>query len=53
MDSKIYGYYFPGIIQGALVLRLILCVVKAVAYAYLLPLLLRPLRKIIQKGKAA
>ena len=50
VDSKIYGYYFPGIIQGALALRLILCVVKAVAYAYLLPLLLRPLRKIIRKG---
>ena len=50
VDSKVYGYYFPGIISGALVLRLVLCVVKAVAYAYLLPLLLRPLRKIIRKG---
>ena len=52
VDSKIYGYYFPGIIQGALALRLILCVVKAVAYAYLLPLLLRPLRKFIRRKAA-
>ena len=49
VDSKVYGYYFPGIIQGALVLRLVLCVVKAVAYAYVLPLLLKPLRKYIRK----
>ena len=52
VDSKIYGYYFPGIIQGALLLRLGLCIVKAVAYAYLLPLLLRPLRKFIRRKAA-
>ena len=43
VDSRIYGYYFHGIILGALALRLILCVVKAIAYAYLLPPLLRAL----------
>ena len=45
LDSRIYGYYYAGIILGALALRLILCVVKAVAYAYLLPVLLRALRR--------
>jgi len=50
VDSKIYAYYFPGIITGALALRLALCVAKAVAYAYLLPLLLKPIRKLLQTG---
>ena len=45
VDSRIYGYYYAGIILGALALRLVLCVAKAVAYAYLLPLLLRALRR--------
>ena len=49
-DSKIYGYYYPGIILGALALRLALCIVKAVAYAFLLPVLIRPIRKAYGKS---
>lgn len=45
VDSKIFGYYRPGIITGVLALRLILCVVKALAYSYVLPPLLRALRQ--------
>ena len=44
-DSRIYGYYYPGIILGVLALRLVLCVLKALAYAFVLPQLLRPIRR--------
>ena len=37
VDSKIYGYYFPGIVLGALAWRLVICVVKAVAFGLILP----------------
>ena len=48
-DSKIYGYYYPGIVLGVLALRLIICVVRAVVYAFVLPVLIRPLRKVYRK----
>lgn len=47
VDSKIYGYYFPGIIMGALGIRLVICVVKAVAYGAVLPELIKPLRQMV------
>lgn len=46
VDSKLYGYYFPGIITGALGVRLIICVVKAAAYGAILPVLIKPLRQL-------
>lgn len=55
VDSKVYGYYRPGIITGVLALRLVLCVVKALAYSYVLPPLLHSLRRsgeLRQKGGA-
>lgn len=36
-DSKIYGYWFPGYITGALAVRLVICVVKAAAFGLILP----------------
>lgn len=45
VDSKLYGYYYPAIITGNLALRLVICVGKAVAYALVLPPLLKILRK--------
>lgn len=43
VDSKIYGYYFPGIITGALGIRIVICVVKAAAYGAILPVLINRL----------
>lgn len=37
VDSKLYGYYYPGIILGVLAWRLAICVVKAVAFGLILP----------------
>lgn len=37
VDSKIFGYYFPGFIMGALAWRLVICVVRAVAFGLILP----------------
>ncbi len=45
VDSKIYGYYSPAFIFGTLSLRAAICVIKAVAYAYALPPLLRAVRR--------
>ena len=45
VDAKIYGYYTPTLITGALLLRLVLCVGKALVYAFVLPPLLAQLRK--------
>lgn len=44
VDSKIYGYYYPGIILGMLALRLVICVAKSLVYAFALPVVLKPLR---------
>lgn len=52
VDSKIYGYYFPGIVMGALGIRLVICVVKAVAYGALLPVLITPLQKQLADSRA-
>lgn len=37
IDSKLYGYWFPGFILGALGLRLAICVAKAAAFGLVLP----------------
>ncbi len=44
VDSKLYGYYYPGIIAGALGVRLVICVIKAAAYGAILPVLIKPLQ---------
>ena len=45
IDSKLYGYYSPTLITGMLALRLVICVGKALAYAFALPPLLRAARR--------
>lgn len=44
VDSKIYGYYYPGIILGVLAWRLLICVVKAIAFGLILPNLAHTIR---------
>ena len=51
IDSNLFGYYFPGFITGALALRLGICVVKALAYAMVLPVLLARLRGLPHEGR--
>ena len=43
VDSKIYDYYFLGIVMGALGIWFVICVVKAAAYGAILPALIKPL----------
>lgn len=50
IDSHIYGYYTPTFIIGVLGLRLVICVVKAVAYGAVLPGILKPVRHIFHFG---
>ena len=37
VDSKIYGYYSAAFIFGSLLLRIIICIVKAAAFGLVLP----------------
>lgn len=46
IDSKIYGYYAPGFITSVLGLRLVICVIKAVAYGIVLPGVIKPVRRV-------
>ena len=49
-DSKIYGYYYPGIVLGVLALRLAICVARALIYAFVAPLLVKQLKKTVRTG---
>lgn len=51
-DSKIYGYYTPTLITGVLGLRLVICIVKAVAYGLVLPSVLEPVRRVFHLRNA-
>ncbi|MCD8365523.1 MAG: ECF transporter S component [Clostridiales bacterium] len=44
IDSKIYGYYSVAYVFGSLALRLVVCVVKAVAFGVVLPGILKAVR---------
>ena len=46
IDSKIYGYYSFAYIFGNTLLRFIVCVVKAVAFALVLPPLIRAVKRV-------
>ena len=45
IDSRLYGYWFPGFILGALGLRLVICVVKAAAFGLVLPNVVETVRR--------
>ena len=44
VDSKIYGYYSFVYIFGTIVIRFVLCIVKAVLYALIIPKLIQSIR---------
>ena len=46
LDSKIFSYYFPGIVTGSLIPRLVVCVVKAVVFGAVLPVLIRSVQRV-------
>ncbi len=47
-DSKIYGYYYPAIITGNLAVRLGIFAIKALAFALVIPPLIKALKKVIR-----
>ena len=46
VDSKLYGYYYPGIILGVMALRLAISVGKGIAFGIILPELAGTIRRI-------
>lgn len=47
VDSKLYGYYYPGIIAGVLALRLAISVGKGIAFGIILPELAGTIHRIL------
>lgn len=45
LDSKIYGYYYPTIIVGMIIPRLLLAVAKGIIYAIAVPPIVDRIRK--------
>ena len=45
IDSNIYGWYYPTLITGSLVIRLVVCIAKAVVFSAVLFPLIRALRR--------
>jgi len=48
VDSHIYGYYTPAFILGALGIRFVICVVKAIAFGLILPKLTRIIQRTLR-----
>ncbi len=45
VDSRIYGYYTFVYVFGSLIIRLIVCVAKSIAFGAILPVLLKTIRR--------
>ena len=43
-DSLVFDYYSPAYVFGSLAIRLVICIVKAVAYALVLPAIIKAVR---------
>ena len=52
LDSKIYAYYFPGFITGTLAVRFVVCIVKAIVFGLVLPMLMRGVSKVVCRDNA-
>ena len=52
IDSKIYGYYYPGFILAPLALRLTICVGKATVFSVLLPQLAGSVGRVVSPQKS-
>ena len=46
IDSKMFGYYSPGFITGALAIRIVICICKAIILALVIPSLVTRLKTI-------
>ena len=50
-DSKIYGYYYPTIVTGMLLIRLVTAVAKGIVLGLLSPPVLKALSRITHNGR--
>lgn len=48
IDSKVYGYYNPVYIFGSIAPRFVICIIKAVVFAAVLPSVLHAVRRALQ-----
>ncbi len=47
IDSIIYGYYSAAYVFGSLILRIIICIVKSLAFGLVMPILLKGLKQTV------
>jgi ECF transporter S component (folate family) len=52
VDSKVYGWYYSGLIMGALGFRLVVCVVKSIAFGVVLPTLTEAVGRVAHRAAA-
>ena len=45
IDSKLYGWYYPTLITGSLVIRLVICIGKAIVFSVVLFPLIKALKR--------
>ena len=50
-DSKIYGYYYPTIVSGMLLIRLVTAVIKGIVLGLISPAVLKSLSRITHNGR--
>lgn len=48
IDAKLYGYYTEALIWGSLALRIVICIAKSIAFALVLPMICKAVRKFVQ-----
>ena len=51
VDSIIYGYYSAAYVFGSLAIRIVICIIKSVAFGLVMPTLLKGLRGVIPEKK--
>lgn len=51
IDSIIYGYYSAAYVFGSLAIRIVICIIKSVAFGLVMPMLIKGLRSAMPEKK--
>ena len=51
IDSIIYGYYSAAYVFGSLAIRIVICIIKSVAFGFVMPMLIKGLRSAMPEKK--
>lgn len=51
IDSIIYGYYSAAYVFGSLAIRIVICIIKSIAFGLVMPMLIKGLRSAMPEKK--